>query len=56
LAVRAAWDGAEGQELREASRQLGVSLVGTPLEEVTSAEFQHVFAEMPKELPEARKQ
>jgi len=53
LAVRGAWEGAEGQELQKASRRLGVSLVGMPLEEVTTSEFQHVFADMSKELPEA---
>jgi putative ABC transport system substrate-binding protein len=53
LALRAAWEGAEGQELREASQRLGVSLIGMPLEEVTPSEFQHVFAEMPKERPDA---
>jgi putative tryptophan/tyrosine transport system substrate-binding protein len=53
LALRAAWEGTEGQELREASQRLGVSLISMPLEEVTASEFQRVFAEMPKERPDA---
>jgi ABC-type uncharacterized transport system substrate-binding protein len=46
VAVRAAWEGAEGQELRDASQRLGISLVGSPLDEVSPSEYRRVFVEL----------
>ena len=43
LAVRESWEGAEGQELRETSHRLDISLIGMPLQEATALEFQRVF-------------
>jgi putative ABC transport system substrate-binding protein len=46
IAVRAAWEGAEGQELRDASQRLGISQVGSPLDEVSPSEYRRVFAQL----------
>jgi putative tryptophan/tyrosine transport system substrate-binding protein len=53
LALRDSWDGPEGQELRDASRKLGISLVGTPLSESTRSAYQDGFAEIQQHAPDA---
>ena len=49
--------GADGQQrreaLREASRLLGISLTDMLLQESTPSEYQRVFAEIPKDRPDA---
>ena len=49
--------GADGQQrreaLREASRLLGISLTDIVLQESTPSEYQRVFAEIPKDRPDA---
>jgi putative ABC transport system substrate-binding protein len=54
LASRGSWDGPEGIAMREAAQQLGISLVGPPLEDtIQETEYRRVFAAMTKELADA---
>jgi putative ABC transport system substrate-binding protein len=53
LARRGEWEGADGQELREASRQLQISLVAIPLQESTPSAYQRAFSEMAQDRPDA---
>jgi putative tryptophan/tyrosine transport system substrate-binding protein len=48
-----AWEGGEGQALRDASRRLQISIVGMPLQEVTATEVRRAFAEISQERPDA---
>src|SRR5713101_1721185 len=52
LLLRGTWE-LDGQRLREMSRRLEISLVGMPLEESTSSEYQRVFAEIAQERLDA---
>ena len=52
LDLRAYWQD-DAAPLREPSRQLHVSLVGMLLEESTPAELRRVFAELPRDRPDA---
>jgi ABC-type uncharacterized transport system substrate-binding protein len=53
LAMRGGWEGTNGQQLRDASRRLEISLIGMPLQESTPSECRRVFAEIVEERPEA---
>ncbi len=53
LGLAASWDGPEGQELRDASRRLGISLVEAPLAESTAAAYEREFAALLQRRPEA---
>jgi putative tryptophan/tyrosine transport system substrate-binding protein len=53
LATPIAWEGGEGQALREAGRQLEISIIGMPLQEVTATQLRRVFAEIAQERPDA---
>jgi putative tryptophan/tyrosine transport system substrate-binding protein len=53
LVTPIAWEGGEGQALREASRRLEISIVGMPLQEVTATELRRAFAEIAQERPDA---
>ena len=53
LAMRGAWEDADGQGLREASQSLKLSVIDMPLQESTPPEFQRVFAEIAQERPNA---
>jgi putative ABC transport system substrate-binding protein len=53
LAIRGAWEGADGQQLREASRRLEVSVIGIVVQESTPSEYRRAFAEIAQERPDA---
>jgi putative ABC transport system substrate-binding protein len=53
LAMRGQWEGPYGQQLREASERLKVSLIAMPLQESTPSEYQRAFAEIVHEEPDA---
>jgi putative tryptophan/tyrosine transport system substrate-binding protein len=53
LAIRGAWEGADGERLREASRRLEISVVGMPVRESTPTEYRRAFAEIARERPDA---
>ena len=53
LAMRTSWEGGDGQQLREASRQLEISLIAMLLQESTPSEYQRVFAEIAQDRPDA---
>jgi putative ABC transport system substrate-binding protein len=53
LLPRRTWENVYGQQLREISRRLEISLVGMPLDESTPSEYQRVFAEIAPERPDA---
>jgi putative ABC transport system substrate-binding protein len=53
LVTPIAWEGGEGQALRDASRRLEISVVGMPLQEVTATEVRRAFAEIAEEQPDA---
>ena len=53
LAMRGGWEGTNGQQLRDASRRLEISLINMPLQESTPSEYRRVFAEIAEERPEA---
>jgi putative ABC transport system substrate-binding protein len=57
LDIRAFWESASGQEIREqlrqASRLLQVSLTDVLVQESTSSEYQRVFAEIARDPPDA---
>jgi putative ABC transport system substrate-binding protein len=53
LGLAVSWDGAEGQELRDASRQLGISLIESPLAELTPAAYERGFATLLQRRAEA---
>jgi putative tryptophan/tyrosine transport system substrate-binding protein len=53
LATPIAWEGGEGRVLREAGRQLEISIIGMPLEEVTATELRRMFGEIAQERPDA---
>ena len=54
LATRAVWEAPQGSAVREAARQLGISLFGTPLEEpLQEAEYRRVLASMSQDRLEA---
>jgi putative tryptophan/tyrosine transport system substrate-binding protein len=52
LAMRTEWEG-EVAQLREAGRQLQISVIGMPLEESTPSEYQRMFAEISQDRPDA---
>jgi putative ABC transport system substrate-binding protein len=52
LAMRTEWEG-EVAQLREAGRQLQISVIGMPLEESTASEYQRMFAEIARDRPDA---
>jgi putative tryptophan/tyrosine transport system substrate-binding protein len=53
LVTPIAWEGGEGQALRDASRRLEISIVGMPLQEVTATELRRAFAEIARERADA---
>src|SRR5215469_12701070 len=53
LAMRGQWEGPYGQQLREASERLKISLIGMPLQESTPSEYQRAFAGIVDERPDA---
>ena len=53
LAIRGAWEGADGERLREASRRLEISVVGMPVQELTPSEYRRAFADIAPERPDA---
>jgi putative tryptophan/tyrosine transport system substrate-binding protein len=50
---REIWEGPAGQVLRDASHQLGISLIAMVLPEGTTAEIERVFGTMAEERPDA---
>jgi putative ABC transport system substrate-binding protein len=52
LAMRTEWEG-EVAQLREAGRQLQISVIGMPLEESTPSAYQRMFAEIAQDRPSA---
>jgi putative tryptophan/tyrosine transport system substrate-binding protein len=52
LAMRTEWEG-EIAQLRDAGRQLQISVIGMPLEESTPSEYQRMFAEIAQDRPDA---
>jgi putative ABC transport system substrate-binding protein len=46
LLMRGTWEGDSGQQLRELSQRLAISLIGMPLQQSTPSEYQRVFAEI----------
>ena len=50
---REIWEGPAGQVLRDASHQLGISLIGMVLPEGTPAEIERVFGTMAEQRPDA---
>jgi putative ABC transport system substrate-binding protein len=53
LAMRTRWDGTEGQQFREAGRQLAISLIPMLVEESSLSEYQRVFAEIARDRLDA---
>jgi putative tryptophan/tyrosine transport system substrate-binding protein len=53
LAMRTAWEGNDGQQFREAGRQLSISLIPLLLQESTPVEYQRVFGEIAQPSPDA---
>ena len=53
LAMHTEWEGADGQQFREAGRRLAISLVPMLLEQSMPAEYQRAFAEIEQERPDA---
>jgi putative ABC transport system substrate-binding protein len=53
LAMRAWWEGVIGQELRQASQRLKISLLAMPLRGSTPSEYQRVFTEIEEDRPDA---
>jgi putative ABC transport system substrate-binding protein len=53
LCPRATWESAFGQQLRELSKKLEISLTGMPLQQSTPSEYQRVFAEIAHDRPDA---
>jgi putative tryptophan/tyrosine transport system substrate-binding protein len=53
LAMRTAWEGTDGQQFREAGRQLAISLIPLLLQESTPLEYQRVFGEFAQPSPDA---
>jgi putative ABC transport system substrate-binding protein len=53
LGTRDGWEGSFGQVLRDASSQLGISLVSMLPQEGTPSEIERVFAAMEQERPDA---
>jgi putative ABC transport system substrate-binding protein len=53
LAVRGAWEGADGQQLRDAGRRLEISVIGMPVQESTPSEYRRAFTEIAQERPDA---
>jgi putative tryptophan/tyrosine transport system substrate-binding protein len=53
LGLAAAWEGPEGQELREASLRLGLSLIDARLPEVTATAYEGGFAALLQHHPDA---
>jgi len=53
LAMRGQWEGPYGQQLRQASERLKISLIGMPLQESTPSEYQRAFAKIVHEHPGA---
>jgi putative tryptophan/tyrosine transport system substrate-binding protein len=53
LAMRTAWEGADGQQFREAGRRLAISLIPMLLQQSTPSEYQRVFAEIAQDRPDA---
>ena len=52
LGMRTDWS-ADEQQLREAGRQLEISIIGMPLQESTQSEYRRVFSEIAQERPDA---
>ena len=53
LAIRGAWEGGDGQQLRDASQRLEISVIGMPVQKSTPSEYQRVFAEIAQNRPDA---
>jgi putative ABC transport system substrate-binding protein len=53
LGMRGSWEGGQGQALQEAGRRLQISPIVMRLQESTPSEYQHVFAEIAQDRPDA---
>jgi putative ABC transport system substrate-binding protein len=53
LLMRGTWESDSGQQLRELSQRLEISLIGMPLQQSTPSEYQRVFAEIAGHRPDA---
>lgn len=53
LLMRGTWESDSGQQLRELSQRLEISLIGMPLQQSTPSEYQRVFAEIELHRPDA---
>jgi putative tryptophan/tyrosine transport system substrate-binding protein len=53
LAMRTAWEGTDGQQFREAGRQLAIPLIPLLVQESTPVEYQRVFSEIAQPPPDA---
>jgi putative ABC transport system substrate-binding protein len=53
LAMRATWEGGEGQAFREAGRPLEMSIIGVPLQEATASELRRAFVEIAQQRPDS---
>jgi putative ABC transport system substrate-binding protein len=53
LAMHTEWEGADGQQFREAGRRLAISLIPMLLEQSMPAEYQRAFAEIEQGRPDA---
>jgi putative ABC transport system substrate-binding protein len=53
LLMRGTWESDSGQQLRELSQRLEISLIGMPLQQSTPSEYQRVFAEIGQHRPDA---
>jgi putative tryptophan/tyrosine transport system substrate-binding protein len=53
LLMHGTWESDSGQQLRELSQRLEISLIGMPLQQSTPPEYQRVFAEIAQHRPDA---
>ena len=53
VGLREFWEGQVGRVLRDSGSRLGISVVGMPLRELTSSEFERVFAMAAQQRPDA---
>jgi putative ABC transport system substrate-binding protein len=53
LAMRSGWEGADGEQFREAGRRLAITLIGMPVDESTLSEYQRVFGDIAQQRPDA---
>jgi putative tryptophan/tyrosine transport system substrate-binding protein len=53
LAMRTRWDGTEGQQFRDAGRQLAITLIPVLVEESSPSEYQRAFVEIARDRQDA---